>query len=64
MIVASDAAYPEPLRAIADYPGALFVKGDIAVLKSQQLAVVGTARIHGMASVGGASFVNRLRVRA
>lgn len=42
LIVASDAAYPEPLRAIADYPGALFVKGDIAVLKSQQLAVVGS----------------------
>ena len=42
LIAASDDAYPEPLRAIADYPGALFVKGDIAVLRSQQLAVVGS----------------------
>ncbi|WP_342323318.1 DNA-protecting protein DprA [Kosakonia sp. BYX6] len=42
LIIASDEAYPASLRAIVDYPGALFVKGDLAVLKTQQLAVVGS----------------------
>ena len=42
LVLASHAAYPAQLRAIADYPGALFVQGDIALLKSQQLGVVGS----------------------
>ncbi|WP_086868553.1 DNA-protecting protein DprA [Kosakonia pseudosacchari] len=42
LIVASDPAYPAPLRAITDYPGAIFVKGNPAVLATQQLAVVGS----------------------
>ncbi|WLI76865.1 DNA-protecting protein DprA [Kosakonia sp. H02] len=42
IIVADDEAYPTALRSIADYPGALFVKGDLSVLKTQQLAVVGS----------------------
>ncbi|WP_318377429.1 DNA-protecting protein DprA [Enterobacter sp.] len=42
LLLATDAAYPPQLRAISDYPGALFVEGDIGVLKSQQLGVVGS----------------------
>ncbi|XTZ38818.1 DNA-protecting protein DprA [Salmonella enterica] len=42
LIIATDAAYPAPLRAIADYPGAIFVKGDLSVLNTPQLAVVGS----------------------
>lgn len=42
LICADNALYPEQLRAIADYPGALFVKGDPSVLSSLQLAVVGS----------------------
>ncbi|MCE9899354.1 DNA-protecting protein DprA [Raoultella terrigena] len=34
--------YPPQLRATADYPGALLVKGDLAILQSRQLAVVGS----------------------
>ncbi|SFU21211.1 DNA processing protein [Kosakonia arachidis] len=42
LISANDAAYPESLRAIADYPGVILVKGEVSVLKTQQLAVVGS----------------------
>lgn len=42
LILACEPLYPQPLRAIADYPGALFIKGDPGVLVSQQLAVVGS----------------------
>ena len=42
LIIASDPAYPAPLRAIPDFPGAIFVKGNPAVLTTQQLAVVGS----------------------
>ena len=42
LICADNALYPEQLRAIADYPGALFVKGEPSVLSSLQLAVVGS----------------------
>ncbi len=42
LIIASDAAYPIPLRATSDYPGAILVKGDLSILKTQQLAVVGS----------------------
>nr|WP_318385174.1 DNA-protecting protein DprA [uncultured Enterobacter sp.] len=42
LVLASHAAYPTQLRAIVDYPGALFVEGDISLLKSPQLGVVGS----------------------
>ncbi|MGK9175761.1 DNA-protecting protein DprA [Yokenella regensburgei] len=42
LILATDACYPAQLRAIADYPGAIFIKGDPAVLAAHQLAVVGS----------------------
>jgi Predicted Rossmann fold nucleotide-binding protein involved in DNA uptake len=42
LICANDAAYPESLRAIANYPGGLLVKGEVSALKTQQLAVVGS----------------------
>ncbi|MEB6381633.1 DNA-protecting protein DprA [Leclercia adecarboxylata] len=42
LICADHALYPDQLRAIADYPGALFVKGNLEVLSSLQLAVVGS----------------------
>jgi len=42
LISADSALYPAQLRAIADYPGALFVRGDVQMLSSLQLAVVGS----------------------
>ncbi|MGP3592872.1 DNA-protecting protein DprA [Vagococcus sp. WN89Y] len=42
LITASDDTYPQQLRAIVDYPGALFIKGDPAVLNTPQLAIVGS----------------------
>ncbi len=42
LLLASDADYPPALRAIADFPGALFVKGDVNLLTTPQLAVVGS----------------------
>jgi len=42
LLCADSAQYPAQLRAINDYPGALFVKGDPEVLASVQLAVVGS----------------------
>ncbi|HBT0057701.1 DNA-protecting protein DprA [Klebsiella pneumoniae] len=37
-----DPRYPLRLKAIADYPGALLVSGDLALLHSAQLAVIGS----------------------
>jgi DNA processing protein len=42
LICADSALYPAQLRAISDFPGALFIKGDPTVLSSAQLAVVGS----------------------
>ncbi|ALR78339.1 DNA-protecting protein DprA [[Enterobacter] lignolyticus] len=42
LLLATDPLYPESLRAIVDYPAALFVAGPPALLSSQQLAVVGS----------------------
>jgi DNA processing protein len=42
LLLADDPLYPKPLRAIEDFPGALFVKGSLASLNSLQLAVVGS----------------------
>lgn len=42
LLCADNALYPAQLRAISDYPGALFVRGDVRVLSSSQLAVVGS----------------------
>jgi len=42
LLCADSALYPAQLRAISDFPGALFVKGDVEVLASVQLAVVGS----------------------
>lgn len=42
LLLASDVAFPPQLRAIEDYPGALFVEGDLAILTSPQLGVVGS----------------------
>ena len=45
LLRADDPRYPLRLRAIADYPGALLVNGDPALLHSAQLAVIGS-RLH------------------
>ncbi|VDR24258.1 DNA protecting protein DprA [Raoultella terrigena] len=42
LLSANSPLYPPQLRATADYPGALLVKGDLAILQSRQLAVVGS----------------------
>ncbi|HHG8775011.1 TPA: DNA-protecting protein DprA [Raoultella planticola] len=42
LLLADNPCYPPQLRAISDYPGALLVRGDLAVLSSPQLAVVGS----------------------
>ncbi|MGE0973041.1 DNA-protecting protein DprA [Klebsiella sp. WOUb02] len=42
LLSADTPLYPPQLRAAADYPGALLVKGDLAILHSRQLAVVGS----------------------
>ncbi len=42
LILACEKQYPQQLRALADYPGALFIKGEPDVLASQQIAVVGS----------------------
>ena len=42
LLLACSPLYPPLLRAIPDYPGAIFVKGHVDVLNSLQLAVVGS----------------------
>lgn len=42
LILADDRAYPSQLRAIDDYPAALFVAGNLRSLQDFQLAVVGS----------------------
>jgi len=42
LICADNPHYPQRLRTLSDYPGALFVKGNVDVLNSVQLAVVGS----------------------
>ncbi|MEB0953054.1 DNA-protecting protein DprA [Citrobacter sedlakii] len=42
LLLADDDHYPTQLRAIDDYPGALFVSGSLACLHDVQLAVVGS----------------------
>ncbi|MDK9355050.1 DNA-protecting protein DprA [Lelliottia sp. V106_10] len=42
LLSADNPRYPPQLRTLPDYPGALFVKGNIEVLDSVQLAVVGS----------------------
>lgn len=42
LLLADGADYPPALRAIVDYPAALFVAGNIQVLSSPQIAVVGS----------------------
>ncbi|RPH24011.1 DNA-protecting protein DprA [Buttiauxella warmboldiae] len=45
LLTAEHAGYPEQLRAIECYPAALFVSGDIGLLASNQLAVVGSRNL-------------------
>ncbi|PWV99589.1 DNA protecting protein DprA [Mangrovibacter plantisponsor] len=42
LLTIADAMYPTPLKAINDFPVALFVKGDLSVLNTPQLAIVGS----------------------
>lgn len=42
LVTANDPLYPPLLRTIPDFPGALFVKGNLDALNTVQLAVVGT----------------------
>jgi len=42
LLFADSPLYPEPLRAISDYPAVLCVRGNLALLHSPQLAVVGS----------------------
>ncbi|MGB7803679.1 DNA-protecting protein DprA [Buttiauxella sp.] len=45
LLTADDASYPEQLRAVDCYPTALFVTGNIELLSSNQLAVVGNRNL-------------------
>ena len=42
LLLAESPDYPQPLRAIRDYPAALFVAGDVRLLSAPQIAVVGS----------------------
>ncbi|HEY2451698.1 MAG TPA: DNA-protecting protein DprA [Scandinavium sp.] len=42
IIPADHPEYPPALRAIVDYPGILFVVGDVQLLASEQIAIVGS----------------------
>lgn len=42
LLLAENKDYPPSLRAIADYPAALFVAGNVGLLSSPQIAVVGS----------------------
>ena len=42
LIPADHAQYPPQLRAIVDYPGALLVCGNVELLRSRQLAIIGS----------------------
>ncbi|WEF28552.1 DNA-protecting protein DprA [Klebsiella aerogenes] len=42
LIPADHAHYPPQLRAIVDYPGALLVCGNVELLRSRQLAIIGS----------------------
>ncbi|MFP5594454.1 DNA-protecting protein DprA [Kluyvera sp. 142486] len=42
LLLADSPDYPEPLRAIRDYPAVLCVRGNLSLLNSSQLAVVGS----------------------
>jgi len=45
LLTADDASYPEQLRAVDSYPAALFVAGNLELLSSNQLAVVGNRNL-------------------
>ncbi len=60
LLLASDADYPLALRAIPDFPGALFVKGDVSLLNSPQLAVVGSRANSWYGERWGRHFCERL----
>ena len=47
LLLANSPFYPPALRAIRDYPAALFIKGNLHVLNTPQLAVVGS-RAHSV----------------
>ncbi|KNC10593.1 DNA processing protein DprA [Klebsiella sp. RIT-PI-d] len=42
LVVADDPRYPPQLRAISDYPGALFINGSADCLAASQMAIVGS----------------------
>ena len=60
LLLASDADYPPALRAIADFPGALFVKGNVGLLNSSQLAAVGSRANSWYGERWGRHFCERL----
>ena len=60
LLLASDADYPPALRAITDFPGALFVKGDVSLLTTSQLAVVGSRANSWYGERWGHHFCERL----
>ena len=60
LIGADDSRYPPQLRAISDYPGALFIHGDPACLASPQLAVVGSRNHSWYGQRWGESFSKAL----
>lgn len=47
LLLANSSLYPSALRAIRDYPAALFIKGNVHALNTPQLAVVGS-RAHSI----------------
>lgn len=42
LLLADDPFYPLQLRVIVDYPGAVLVCGDLPILSSKQLVIVGS----------------------
>mgnify|MGYP000845505010 FL=1 len=63
LVCADSPLYPVQLRAISDFPGALFVMGEPAILSSDQLAVVGS-RAHSWYGQRWGSLFCEVLVRA
>jgi DNA protecting protein DprA len=60
LLCADSTLYPQALRAIDDYPAALFVHGELNLLHSYQLAVVGSRSHSWYGERWGTAFCERL----
>ncbi|MEO3992614.1 DNA-protecting protein DprA [Pseudocitrobacter cyperus] len=63
LLLADSPLYPHALRAISDYPTALFVRGNLSLLSSYQLAVVGSRNISWYGERWGSAFCEVLAQR-